>query len=46
MSLVDYTRMNPSVMGAGGEMISTTRDLNRFFAALLGGRLLPRSPAR
>jgi D-alanyl-D-alanine carboxypeptidase len=33
--------MNPSVMGAGGEMISTTRDLNRFFAALLGGRLLP-----
>ncbi|MBG6064391.1 serine hydrolase domain-containing protein [Micromonospora ureilytica] len=40
-SLVDYTRMNPSVMGAGGEMISTTGDLNRFFAALLGGRLLP-----
>jgi D-alanyl-D-alanine carboxypeptidase len=33
--------MNPSVMGAGGEMISTTRDLNRFFDALLGGRLLP-----
>ena len=33
--------MNPSVFGAGGEMISTTRDLNRFFAALLGGRLLP-----
>ncbi|MGN9909040.1 serine hydrolase domain-containing protein [Phytohabitans sp. LJ34] len=39
--LLDYTEMNPSVMGAGGEMISTTRDLNRFFAALLGGRLLP-----
>jgi D-alanyl-D-alanine carboxypeptidase len=39
--LVDYTEMNPSVFGAGGEMISTTRDLNRFFAALLGGRLLP-----
>lgn len=39
--LVDYTRMNPSVMGAGGEMISTAEDLNRFFAALLGGRLLP-----
>ena len=33
--------MNPSVMGASGEMISTARDLNRFFAALLGGRLLP-----
>jgi D-alanyl-D-alanine carboxypeptidase len=39
--LVDYTEMNPSVMGASGEMISTTADLNRFFAALLGGRLLP-----
>ncbi|MFF8815397.1 serine hydrolase domain-containing protein [Streptomyces pactum] len=40
--LVDYTEMNPSVMGAGGEIISTTGDLNRFTAALLGGRLLPR----
>jgi D-alanyl-D-alanine carboxypeptidase len=39
--LVDYTEMNPSVMGAGGEMISTTSDLNRFFAVLLGGGLLP-----
>lgn len=39
--LVDFTEMNPSVFGAGGEMISTTGDLNRFFAALLGGRLLP-----
>jgi D-alanyl-D-alanine carboxypeptidase len=39
--LVDLTGMNPSVMGAGGEMISTTSDLNRFFAALFGGRLLP-----
>ncbi len=39
--LVDYTVMNPSVMGASGEMISTTADLNRFFGALLGGRLLP-----
>ena len=42
MELVDYTRMNPSVFGAAGEMISTTTDLNRFFAALLDGRLLPR----
>lgn len=39
--LVDYTAMNPSVMGAGGEMISTTKDLNRFVAALLDGRLVP-----
>ena len=39
--LVDHTAMNPSVFGAAGELISTTGDLNRFFAALLGGRLLP-----
>lgn len=39
--LVDYTEMNPSLFGAGGEMISTAKDLNRFVAALLGGRLLP-----
>ncbi|NUU24629.1 MAG: beta-lactamase family protein [Streptomycetaceae bacterium] len=39
--LVDFTEMNPSLMGAGGEIISTTDDLNRFMAALLGGRLLP-----
>jgi D-alanyl-D-alanine carboxypeptidase len=44
MNLIDYTEMNPSVMGAGGELISTTSDLNRFFAALLGGRLLPGHP--
>jgi D-alanyl-D-alanine carboxypeptidase len=40
--LVDYTEMNPSVFGAGGEMISTTKDLNRFFSVLLSGSLLPR----
>nr|WP_272952572.1 serine hydrolase domain-containing protein [Kribbella amoyensis] len=39
--LVDFTEMNPSLFGAGGEMISTMADLNRFVAALLGGRLLP-----
>lgn len=42
MRLRDYTEMNPSVFGAGGEIISTTRDLNRFLFMLLGGRLLPR----
>ncbi|HEX5090191.1 MAG TPA: serine hydrolase domain-containing protein [Nocardioides sp.] len=40
-ALVDYTRMNPSVFGAAGELISDAHDLDRFFAALLGGRLLP-----
>lgn len=39
--LVDITELNPSIMNAGGDVISTTRDLNRFFAALLDGRLLP-----
>ncbi|WP_040455220.1 serine hydrolase domain-containing protein [Kribbella catacumbae] len=38
--LVDFTEMNPSLFGAAGEMISTTKDLSRFFAALVGGRLL------
>ena len=39
--LLDYTELNPSLFGASGEMISTTADLNTFFAALLGGQLLP-----
>ncbi|TDC55045.1 class A beta-lactamase-related serine hydrolase [Actinomadura sp. KC345] len=38
---VDITRLNPSWSWAAGEMISTTADVNRFFAALLDGRLLP-----
>ena len=37
---VDVTRLNPSWGGAAGEMISTTRDLDTFLAALLGGKLL------
>lgn len=37
---VDVTRLNPSWAGAAGEMISTTRDLNRFYTALFGGELL------
>ena len=44
--IVDFTEMNPSLFGAGGEMISSARDLQRFFAALLGGRLLDRPTAR
>ncbi|MGA4990242.1 serine hydrolase domain-containing protein [Nonomuraea bangladeshensis] len=38
---VDVTRQNPSWISAGGDMISTTRDLHTFFSALMGGRLLP-----
>lgn len=39
---VDLTVMNPSVFGAAGELVSTTSDLNRFFAALLQGQLVRR----
>ncbi len=39
--LVDISRLNPSWSWAAGEMLSTISDLNRFFAALTGGRLLP-----
>lgn len=38
----DVTEFNPSVAGAAGQVISGTRDLNRFFGALLRGELLPR----
>ncbi|MER7990484.1 serine hydrolase domain-containing protein [Streptomyces noursei] len=43
---VDSTTLNPSRAGAAGEMVTTLVDLNRFFAALLGGKLLaPRQMA-
>ncbi|MFD0417707.1 serine hydrolase domain-containing protein [Streptomyces sp. NPDC127108] len=38
--LVDLTAINPSVAGAGGEMISSGADVNRFLDALLRGGLL------
>ncbi|QFU94721.1 serine hydrolase [Amycolatopsis sp. YIM 10] len=38
---IDYTRQDPSWGGAAGAMVSTGQDLNRFFTALLSGRLLP-----
>lgn len=37
----DVTEFNPSMAWAGGDIISTTRDLNAFFRELLSGRLLP-----
>ncbi|MFD8455271.1 serine hydrolase domain-containing protein [Streptomyces antimycoticus] len=37
----DTTLRNVSWGGAAGSLISTDRDLDRFFTALLGGRLLP-----
>lgn len=38
---VDVTSQNPSWISSGGDMISTTRDLQTFVSALAGGRLLP-----
>ncbi|WP_406210081.1 beta-lactamase family protein [Kitasatospora sp. NBC_01560] len=38
---VDVTRHNPSWISAGGDMISTTRDLHTFVSALVRGELLP-----
>ncbi|GGZ18189.1 D-alanyl-D-alanine carboxypeptidase [Streptomyces poonensis] len=37
----DVTELNPSLAYAAGEMISDSGDLNRFYSALLKGRLLP-----
>ncbi|WP_036967140.1 serine hydrolase domain-containing protein [Promicromonospora kroppenstedtii] len=39
--LTDLTAYNMSVAPASGDVVSTTGDVNRFYAALLGGRLLP-----
>ncbi|WP_028594902.1 serine hydrolase domain-containing protein [Paenibacillus assamensis] len=38
--IMDMTELNPSWGGAAGDMISTANDLNTFFSALLGGKLL------
>jgi D-alanyl-D-alanine carboxypeptidase len=38
---VDTTDLSMSWGGAGGALVSSLSDENRFFAALLGGRLLP-----
>ncbi|WP_344479110.1 serine hydrolase domain-containing protein, partial [Nonomuraea monospora] len=38
---VDVTRVNPSWISSGGDMISTTRDLQTFITALVGGKLVP-----
>ncbi len=38
--LLERTRINPSIANSAGGMISTGSDLNRFYDALLHGRLL------
>ncbi|TYB68656.1 beta-lactamase family protein [Nonomuraea sp. PA05] len=40
-TLVDVTRHNPSWISSGGDMISTSRDLQTFITALVTGKLLP-----
>ncbi|MGW0335999.1 serine hydrolase domain-containing protein [Streptomyces sp. NPDC003011] len=37
----DVTRLDPRVAGAAGELVTTLADLDRFYAALFNGRLLP-----
>ncbi|TDF37044.1 class A beta-lactamase-related serine hydrolase [Streptomyces sp. WAC05374] len=37
----DVTVLDPRTADAAGELVSTLDDLNRFYAALLSGRLLP-----
>ncbi|MFI6047323.1 serine hydrolase domain-containing protein [Nocardia sp. NPDC051321] len=39
--VVDTSSMNPSWISAGGDMISTTADLQTFISALMSGKLLP-----
>ncbi|MGI5233704.1 serine hydrolase domain-containing protein [Actinoallomurus sp. CA-142502] len=39
--LTDLTAYNMSVAWASGDIVSTTHDLNLFYSALLGGRLVP-----
>ncbi|MGK5729021.1 serine hydrolase domain-containing protein [Streptomyces sp. URMC 124] len=41
--IYDVTELNPSWGGAAGEIISTAGDLNRFYGALVGGKLLPKA---
>ncbi|MFD5430461.1 serine hydrolase domain-containing protein, partial [Streptomyces sp. NPDC127084] len=37
----DVSKLNPSIASSAGEMISDSADLDRFYSALLGGKLLP-----
>jgi D-alanyl-D-alanine carboxypeptidase len=38
--LADVTEFSPSITGAGGAIVSTVRDVARFYRALLRGRLM------
>ncbi|PXX68395.1 D-alanyl-D-alanine carboxypeptidase [Nocardia tenerifensis] len=45
-TLTDVTRIEPSVPWAAGGLISTGADLNRFYTALLAGRVVPDAQLR
>ncbi|MEU1390896.1 MULTISPECIES: serine hydrolase domain-containing protein [unclassified Nonomuraea] len=45
-TIYDVTELNPSAGWAAGNIISTAADLDRFFTALLKGRLLPQAQQR
>ncbi|MFD5553344.1 serine hydrolase domain-containing protein [Streptomyces sp. NPDC127068] len=40
--LYDTTELSPTIAWSSGDLISTTGDLNRFFSALMRGKLFPR----
>ncbi|ALG10819.1 serine hydrolase domain-containing protein [Kibdelosporangium phytohabitans] len=40
-TVADVTELDPSAAWAAGQLITTPADLNAFFAALIGGKLLP-----
>nr|WP_055533957.1 serine hydrolase domain-containing protein [Streptomyces graminilatus] len=39
--IYDVTELNPSIANSAGEIITNSGDLNRFYSALLGGKVLP-----
>jgi D-alanyl-D-alanine carboxypeptidase len=39
-ALIDVTELEPTIAGAAGQLVSTPRDLNRFWQALFAGELL------
>ncbi|MFJ8658912.1 serine hydrolase domain-containing protein [Streptomyces sp. NPDC093795] len=42
----DVSELSPTIAYAAGEMISDSKDLQTFYRALLGGRLLPKAEQR
>ena len=40
--MTDQTRIEPSLPWTSGALVSTGADLNRFYTALLAGRVVPR----